>query len=265
MYRPENLTYEIFKTVEALCFPEEPIAIKLFQEWVTRDFWAVYDDNELIGYSYLRLKTELGWIARIAFIPNYRNKGIGSKLMEIMINYCLTYNLPKIILNVQQDNPSAIRLYQKYGFIKTDVRYQYIVPIKRFLNPEHQSSSNRITAAPITEVDESLIPPFSEEWRDLDSLHNPPDNYVLIFRTKGGEGVGYCRLNPDFPGCHPFVVKRVSVNRLSDILYSLKKYLIPEKEELKLTFSDKDLATVCEQLNFKLNYKLFKMEKVIAT
>lgn len=262
LYRPKNLTHEIFKTIEAFCFPEEPIHdIKQFMQWITGDFWAVFDDNELIGYSYLKLKAELAWIARIAVLPNYRNKGIGSKLMEIMIDYSQRNNRPKIILNVRQDNSSAICLYRKYGFIKSDVRYQYIVPIKRFLKLDHQSSYKLAIAVPITEVDASLIPPFSEEWRDLDSIHNPPDNYVLIFRSKRGEVVGYCRLNPDFPGCHPFVVERVTVNRLSDILFSLKPYLKAEKQELKLTFSDKDLADVCEQLNFKLHYKLFKMEK----
>jgi len=265
VYRPKILDYEIFKPIEDLCFSEEPIDIKLFQEWITKDFWAALDDNKLIGYSYLKLKPDLARIARIAVVPNYRNKGIGSKLMGIMIDYCQANNRPKIILNVRQDNPSAIRLYQKYGFIKSEVSYQYIVPIKRFLNSFRQSPSKMVTAAPITDVDVSLIPPFSEEWRDLDSIHNPPDNYVLIFMTKRGQVVGYCRLNPDFPGCYPFVVNGVTVSKLSDILFSLKTYLNPEKKELKLTFSDKDLADVCEQLDFKLNYKLFKMEKELKS
>lgn len=184
--------------------------------------------------------------------------------METMIDYSQTNNRPKIILNVQQDNPSAIRLYKKYGFTKAKSSCQYIVPIKRFINSDHQSPSKLITAVPITDVDVSLIPPFSEEWRDLESLHKPPNNFVLIFSTEGEKVVGYCRLNPDFPGCYPFVVNRFTVNRLSNILPSLKMYLNPEKQELKLTFSDKDLADVCAQLNFKLNYMLFKMKKEMA-
>jgi len=265
VYRPKDLDFDAFRPVETQCFPDEPIEASKFNEWVAQDFWAVFGGNEFIGYGYVMLKPGFAWIARIGVTPGWRNKGVGNRLMETMIEHCQKHGRSRIILYVQQDNPSAIRLYRKFEFNESEITYQYVVPIQRFLDSHRQSAFRSVTAAPITEVDNAVLPSFPDDWADIGSLHHPPDNYVLVFRTDDAQTAGFCRLSPEFPGCFPFVVDSNEVSRLADILISLDTYLNPEKEVLKLTFSDEAMADACEQLDFRLNYKLFKMEKLITS
>jgi hypothetical protein len=74
---------------------------------------------------------------------------------------------------------------------------------------------------------------------------------------------GYCRLSPEFPGCFPFAVTHPEAN-LPGALLSMQKYLLPEKDHLNLTLSDRPLAEACEALGLKLNCKLFRMELIIG-
>lgn len=49
---------------------------------------------------------------------DYQNQGIGSKLMEAVIDLAENWlNLQRLELIVNSDNPSAIHLYEKYGFV----------------------------------------------------------------------------------------------------------------------------------------------------
>lgn len=49
---------------------------------------------------------------------NYQNQGIGSRLLEALIDLAENWlNLKRLELTVYTDNPSAIHLYEKYGFV----------------------------------------------------------------------------------------------------------------------------------------------------
>lgn len=49
---------------------------------------------------------------------SYQNQGIGSKLLEAVIELAEDWlNLKRLELTVNTDNPSAIHLYEKYGFV----------------------------------------------------------------------------------------------------------------------------------------------------
>jgi GNAT superfamily N-acetyltransferase len=263
VYRPEDLHYRTFKQIEEACFPEEVISADRFGEIVGQDFWGVFIDDQLIGYGYLVLKPDVAWISRLGIFAEYRKQGLGSKLMETMLNHCHETDQRKIILYVQQDNPAALRLYKKYAFNEVETTYQFTVPIEHFLNSFEDLSSRTIVATPMIDFDDSLLPVFPNEWSNIGSAHNPPNTYVLIFREGENQIIGYCRLNPDFPGCFPFVVDDPS-RCLPQALRALKEFLNPDKKILKLTFADKNLVDVCVQLSFSLSYKLFKMEREIV-
>ena len=49
---------------------------------------------------------------------DYQNRGIGSQLMEAVIDLGENWlNLMRLELTVYTDNPSAIHIYEKYGFV----------------------------------------------------------------------------------------------------------------------------------------------------
>jgi GNAT superfamily N-acetyltransferase len=64
-----------------------------------------------------------GWqrnylIANVAVHPELRRRGIGSLLTTQAIEYARAAGAQKIILNVREDNPQAIKLYENLGFVE---------------------------------------------------------------------------------------------------------------------------------------------------
>jgi ribosomal protein S18 acetylase RimI-like enzyme len=68
------------------------------------------------GYGFVDSKTpELS----MSVLPDYRQKGIGTKLLEAMINRLINCDYRQVSLSVDQQN-YALRLYQKFGFVILD-------------------------------------------------------------------------------------------------------------------------------------------------
>lgn len=82
--------------------------------------WDEYDDsathflisldNKVIATA--RLKTD-GQIGRMAVLAEYRNKGIGSKLLQYVLLVAKQQKLKNVYLHAQV---SAIAFYKKHGF-----------------------------------------------------------------------------------------------------------------------------------------------------
>jgi ribosomal protein S18 acetylase RimI-like enzyme len=54
----------------------------------------------------------------MAVIPNYRGKGIGSKLLTRFLTVAKQNGIQQINLSCRTDNEAAIRLYERHGFTK---------------------------------------------------------------------------------------------------------------------------------------------------
>lgn len=263
-FQPVNLCFDEFHKLDKQCFPDEPMSSESFNRCVKSGFWTVFCERQLIGYSHINLTRDLAWIARIAVVINYRNRGIGNMLMETMLKYCRKVNRTTIILYVQQDNSAAVHLYEKHGFRISEESFQYIIPIHDFIEERKSDLGIRFDVLPISEVSEALRPEFPLQWSNLSESHNPPKMYVLVFRVADNQQVGYCRLVPTFPGCFPFELSSPK-RYLSIALIRLKPFLSKQYEILKLTFANPKIARVCDSLGFKLNYRLYKMSATIRT
>ena len=69
-------------------------------------------------------------IANVAVHPQYRNRGIARSLTAAALDYSRRRNAYSVWLQVRQDNPSALHIYQSLGFIErarrvtwTNLRY----------------------------------------------------------------------------------------------------------------------------------------------
>ena len=74
------------------------------------DYWHV--DNEM-------------HVINIAVSLQARQKGIGSQLMQHVVDYGNKNGVEKIFLDVRESNASAIKLYKKFCFEPIDVRKGY--------------------------------------------------------------------------------------------------------------------------------------------
>jgi len=86
---------------------------------------AEFPQQGIIGQVFLQLmadRPELadGWQRAYLFSfrirPQYRNLGLGTKIVKVLEDYLLEKRFSRLTLNVGKDNPDALRLYKRQGF-----------------------------------------------------------------------------------------------------------------------------------------------------
>jgi ribosomal-protein-alanine N-acetyltransferase len=111
--------------LEALCFSVPWSEKSFFEETmnpVARYFLAK-EDEKIVGYGGIWLVSGEGNITNIAVHPEYRKRGIASKILEALLS--VSGDCEQIFLEVRQSNTAAIGLYEKYGFKKYGIRKNY--------------------------------------------------------------------------------------------------------------------------------------------
>jgi len=87
-----------------------------------KEIIGYYDNNSLVGFLVFNKNYEVLDLIYIVVEPIYRNKGIGSKLVEYLIK---NLDFERILLEVRCDNVNAIKLYKKYNFKIINIRKNY--------------------------------------------------------------------------------------------------------------------------------------------
>jgi ribosomal-protein-alanine N-acetyltransferase len=81
-----------------------------------------YQDKGFLKYSVIYDKIE---IDHIEVKKEYRNQGIGTKLLEYLVKIAKKQNLINITLEVKETNLQAIHLYKKLNFKEVAKREKY--------------------------------------------------------------------------------------------------------------------------------------------
>lgn len=84
-------------------------------------------NNELVGSGYIRIEKSKhyqknpmhGYIGFMYVKPNFRGKRISSLILEALKAWAEEKNLNELRLDVYSNNPSAIKSYERFGFIKS--------------------------------------------------------------------------------------------------------------------------------------------------
>ena len=82
-------------------------------------------DDKIVGfldYSFIYDRME---IDNFSVLEEYRNMGIGSKLMGHLISIAIGLRAVNITLEVRRSNDVAIKLYKKFGFREVALRKFY--------------------------------------------------------------------------------------------------------------------------------------------
>ena len=125
----------------------QPLAEKWRQEIVSGDRLVfVYKINgEFIGEGALVLDAgdadytipnKRVYVSRMIVKKEYRNRGIGSTILEFLINKAKAMGFSEMTIGVDKDNTNALHLYRKYGFTEvifdgTDENGEYLKLMKR--------------------------------------------------------------------------------------------------------------------------------------
>lgn len=81
--------------------------------------------DKVIGFIGIWIVAGEGDIINVGVLPEYRNMGIGSKLINSLTTICRDLNCRKIFLEVRESNKAAKSLYNKFSFIEESLRKNY--------------------------------------------------------------------------------------------------------------------------------------------
>ena len=82
-------------------------------------------DSEIIGFIIFSPINPEAHILSISVTKKIQSKGVGSLLLQSMLDQCAAMNYKKIFLEVRTSNLQAINFYQKFGFSKDAIRNNY--------------------------------------------------------------------------------------------------------------------------------------------
>lgn len=115
------------RKLERICFEKDSwplfdlIAVLTFPDVVRL---KAVEDNQMVGFvaGDPRPSQGFSWIATIAVLPEYRQRGIGRALLVACETQLKT---PRIKLSARASNQAAINLYEQEGYHTTDIWRAY--------------------------------------------------------------------------------------------------------------------------------------------
>jgi len=87
-------------------------------------------DGEIAAYQISTTTQMGGHLARLATRPDFQRLGIGTALLQDLLDEFVRRGALRITVNTQQDNQASISLYEKTGFTRTGESY----PVYQFNN-----------------------------------------------------------------------------------------------------------------------------------
>lgn len=81
--------------------------------------------GEIVGYAGIHIILDEGHITNIAIKNTLRKQGIGTQLLNALMQYASNLGVGYITLEVRVSNEAAIKLYKRAGFMKVHVRKKY--------------------------------------------------------------------------------------------------------------------------------------------
>ena len=108
---------------------EESIKEKIINRGKNQYWYVAEENGKVIGLGILmnhgNLRKKHVGVITLMVNSDYQNKGVGSLLMDKLINLSESLNIIRLELCVFRDNYKAINLYKKFGFTIQGVRKDY--------------------------------------------------------------------------------------------------------------------------------------------
>ncbi len=104
----ENLTFDQLWRHDAASFIEVAATYPYFV--------VAEDEHGIAGYQFNTIDAATGYLVRIAVHPRVEGHGVGTRLMADAVHYFQQHNVWKIVLNTEETNTRAHRLYEWFGF-----------------------------------------------------------------------------------------------------------------------------------------------------
>lgn len=119
-----------FSTVHVAAFPQrQGWNEKAFKDLLEISFHYLavdYDDeNQIRGFLLYSLILDEAEILTFCVHPEEQSKGVGANLLAVFLKKMKENQVSKVLLDVAENNFSAIKLYNRYGFMENGRRRKY--------------------------------------------------------------------------------------------------------------------------------------------
>lgn len=105
-----------------------PWSKELFDEELKRPaahYFVMEEQGKVAGYMGYWEAPEEAHIINLAIAPEFRNKGLGQRMMDDCLSYAAKRGAQLATLEVRQSNVAAQRLYEKCDFRVVAIRKKY--------------------------------------------------------------------------------------------------------------------------------------------
>ncbi|MEZ0396538.1 MAG: ribosomal protein S18-alanine N-acetyltransferase [Anaerolineales bacterium] len=116
--------HEIDRLSFSLPWPERSFRFEVSENPVSRP-WVAEVDGRVVAMLVLWLTVDEAHIATIATHPDFRQRGIGERLMVAALQAARQEGARTAFLEVRASNLAAQNLYRKYGFVVSGCRPRY--------------------------------------------------------------------------------------------------------------------------------------------
>jgi len=89
------------------------------------EYYVVRFQDKVVGFIGLWYEGNKLHIINVAVHPDFREKGIGSSLLEFAINIAKVKKLKSVYLEARKSNINAQKLYKKFGFKEVEELKEY--------------------------------------------------------------------------------------------------------------------------------------------
>lgn len=107
----------------------QPWSLQSFIDEMERNACARYivaeEAGTVLGYAGAWLIIDEGHITNVAVAQSVRGKGVGTALMEALMQYAANMGVQYMTLEVRKTNLIAQKLYRRMGFMELGVRKRY--------------------------------------------------------------------------------------------------------------------------------------------
>ncbi len=86
-------------------------------------YFGAFDGRRLVGTVLGTHDTRKGWINRLAVLPDYRHRGIASKLVHTCERALRTAGMEMFAALIEGDNVASQDLFARLGYETSDIRY----------------------------------------------------------------------------------------------------------------------------------------------
>src|SRR4051794_38582740 len=78
--------------------------------------FRVVGDGEVVGYAITGRAGSVGYLQRLAVMPDHQRQGIGYALVMDGLQWTRRRGCTSVLVNTQETNEAAVRLYERMGF-----------------------------------------------------------------------------------------------------------------------------------------------------